>query len=178
MNRKPRKFTSGFTLIELLVVITIIGVLSAVFMVNFKEGPKRARDSQRVQDIMTFINAVKQYKVAHGEYPGGGDDGGVQLSPNCASDIKSDLVSTGFMSRMVEDPKDAACEDDSDDAYFYGWDASHCCEGEYCVSINRLETEWAVELLKERFDKLHYVTGGGDANIGTGDDFNFCFKMR
>jgi prepilin-type N-terminal cleavage/methylation domain-containing protein len=180
----------GFTLIELLVVIAIISILSSVVFVSFEDAQKRARDVQRIKDINTFYNAMEQYKIAFGEYPGEGDTSGAHISSKCSSDIKNDLLNSGFLSTIIEDPLDSetSCTDNSDNAFFYGWDSNHCCEGEWCISINRLETQWAVEMLKERFgllnlaggsgDEMHYVTGGGDANIGTGDDFNFCFKKN
>lgn len=177
----------GFTLIELLLVVAIIGLLASITLVSFDGAQRRARDVQRIQDINTFYNAMEQYKLTYGVYPGEGDTGGEHISSRCSSDIKNDLVSSGFLSTIIEDPFDAqtGCSDDSDDAFFYGWDSAHCCEGQWCISINTLETEWAEDMLIERFgakniaggsdDPLHYVTGGGDANIGTGDDFNFCF---
>jgi hypothetical protein len=84
---------------------------------------------------------------------------------------------------MPGDPIESECTDNSDSAFFYGWDASHCCEGQYCISINRLETNEAIELLANLYpdndgdssNGIQFVTGGGDANIGTGDDFNYCF---
>ncbi len=177
----------GFTLIELLLVISIIGLLSSIVFISFEGGQKKARDVQRIQDINTFYNIMEQYKIAYGVYPGEEDTGGVHISSQCPSDIKDDLVSSGFLSVIIEDPFDSetSCSDNSDNAFFYGWDSAHCCEGQWCISINRLETQWAKDMLEERFglknlaggsgDPLHYVTGGGNANIGTGDDFNFCF---
>jgi hypothetical protein len=96
-----------------------------------------------------------------------------------------DLLNGGYLPQIPSDPSEnAACGGWSDDnLFFYGWDSSHCCEGSYCISINRLETQWAIDSLAQKYpdhdgDKsngVQYVTGGGDANIGTGDDFNYCF---
>jgi len=168
--------TKGFTLIELLVVMAIIGILASITIVQIDTGIKQARDSRRLQGLFSFITAMEMYYQENEVYPGEGDGAGVHLSPDCPSDTKNDLVNGGFMTPMIVDQLDNGnCSDHSDDAFFYGWDAAHCCEGSYCVSINRLESQWAVDLLTERFGQMNYVTGGGDANIGAGDDFNYCF---
>ena len=50
----------GFTLIELLIAIAIIGILSATSMVMFTSAQKKARDSQRKNDL----NQVKKAMIA------------------------------------------------------------------------------------------------------------------
>jgi len=59
MNSDPK----GFTLIELLVVIAIIAVLSVVVILtlNPAELVKQARDSNRISDLNTLLNAVSIY---------------------------------------------------------------------------------------------------------------------
>ena len=170
----------GFTIIELLVVIAIIMLLTSIIATTVKEVRARARDARRIQDLDNLVRAIEMYEIQHGVYPGEGDTSGAQISPKCTSDLKNDLIGDGLLRTIPGDPiDDANCTDigsaNNDDLYFYGWDSVHCCEGSYCISINRLETQWAANLLTERFGTLHYVTGGGDANIGTGDDFNYCF---
>ena len=59
----------GFTLVELLVVISIIGVLSAILMVNFVGTRERARDSQKIQDMNTIKNALRLYYNDFQSYP-------------------------------------------------------------------------------------------------------------
>jgi len=177
MNQNYFLKKRGFTLIELLVVIAVIGILSSLILVNVNEARAKARDAKRLEDIDRLIRAIRMYYIDHDAYPGDADDGGVQISPKCNSDFKNDLVNGGYFASIPNDPiDDANCTGLGDDnLFFYGWDSAHCCEGSECISINRLETQWAAQILEQKFGKLHYVTGGGDANIGTGDDFNYCF---
>ncbi len=187
MNKDFKKRYSrntGFTLIELLVVIAIIGILAGVVLISLNSVRERARDSRRITEINSLITAIDAYIIAEGELPGGADNAGVEVSSSCSSDFKDDLINRGYMSDAPSDPKgDSICSNFGDDDFFYGWDSSHCCEGSYCISINRLETEWAIQKLDGKYpdndgdlsNGVQYATGGGDANIGTGDDFNYCF---
>jgi len=166
-----------FTLIEFLVVIVVTGLLASVFLTILSGAKARARDAARLQQIDNLIKVIKMYEVAYNALPGEGDTSGAQISPKCDSDLKNDLMNAGLISVVPADPIDNAnCADlRDDDLFFYGWDSTHCCEGSYCLSVNRLETDWGVRQFQSKFGALHYVTGGGDANIGTGDDFNYCF---
>src|SRR4030043_397290 len=63
MNKK------GFTLIELLVVVSIIGVLTALVMVNFNSARARARDVQRKSDLDQVKKALRMYYNDYDGYP-------------------------------------------------------------------------------------------------------------
>ncbi len=178
----------AFTLIELLVVIGVISLLSLLVVTNLKQARAKARDAKRLADINTLIKAIKIYYIDHGAYPGEGDGSGAEISPKCNSDLKNDLLNGNYLSKIPEDPaENSNCFTNggaqNDDTFFYGWDSGHCCEGSYCISINKLETQEAINALASKYpdndhnlsNGVQYVTGGGDANIGTGDDFNYCF---
>ncbi len=179
-NNKKRDSQAGFTLIELAVVALIISILATIIIGAVSEVRARAKDARRWQEINQLIKVIEVYGVTEGEWPGVSDATGAHISPNCDSDLKSDLIDSGLISIILADPSDdnASCDDDGDDALFYGWDAAHCCGSclasgsttcQMCISINRFETDF----FRNKYGKQS-VVGGGDANMDDAD-FNYCF---
>jgi len=72
---KPFKQT-GFTLIELLVVISIISLLSSVVMTGLGSAKMKARDAERMQEILQIRTALELYRSENSGYPAGGGDMG------------------------------------------------------------------------------------------------------
>lgn len=61
---------SGFTLIELLITIAIIGILSGLFVTTYPASQRRARDTQRRNDIKQYQTAMEAYASRNfGNYP-------------------------------------------------------------------------------------------------------------
>ena len=61
--------SKGFTFIEMLVVVTIIGVLSAVGVANFKVANQKARDGRRQGDLQQIRAALELYRTDQSVYP-------------------------------------------------------------------------------------------------------------
>ncbi len=80
----------GFSLIELLVVISIIGVLTAVLMINLVGARERSRDSQKIQDLNSIKSALRLYYNDNQTYPSPG-------VVNCTSCLKSAIGSSYLM---------------------------------------------------------------------------------
>jgi general secretion pathway protein G len=73
---KPRKKTlrthsetKGFTLIEIMIVFTLIGILVAMGIPQFKYAVKRSREATLKEDLFIIRKLLNQYCVDKGHYP-------------------------------------------------------------------------------------------------------------
>ncbi len=157
MNIKQIHKKRGFTLIEILVVIGIIGVLATVVLVavNPSRQFKQARDSQRVANVNTILNALGQNMADHQ-----GNlfcDGSLRpLAPNTlymrtgdvsdSFDIASCLVPE-YLPKLPYDPKDdqATAHYTNEDDYDTGYHLTVAQDGRLSVIANgEIQEEIAV----------------------------------
>lgn len=59
----------GFTFIEILVVMTIIGILTAVGVSNFRVANQKAKDGRRQADLEQIRAALELYRSDQNLYP-------------------------------------------------------------------------------------------------------------
>ncbi|MFH1523316.1 MAG: prepilin-type N-terminal cleavage/methylation domain-containing protein [Patescibacteria group bacterium] len=70
------KKAAGFTLIELLVSISIIGLLSAIFLVNYRATSQRSQLNITAQKVASDIRLAQSNSLGSVEYDGSIPDGG------------------------------------------------------------------------------------------------------
>ena len=78
----------GFTLVELLVVISLISILAAMGLVQYKNSITRTQEATLKTDLFRMRDAIDQYYADKGKYPASLDA----------------LVSDGYMRAIPEDP--------------------------------------------------------------------------
>ncbi len=126
---KIKQQKKGFTLIEILVVIGIIGILATVVLVavNPARQFKQARDSQRVANVNTILNALGQNIADHE-----GNlfcDGAIRTLEVSAYQIRSGLGSfdiadclvPDYLPKLPYDPKNETAHYENEDDYDTGY---------------------------------------------------------
>ena len=78
----------GFTMVELLVVISIIVILAAMGMAQYRNSVIRAREAVLKEDLFRMRDAIDQYYADKMKYPSGLED----------------LVTEGYLRELPVDP--------------------------------------------------------------------------
>jgi len=104
--KKKFSINNGFTLIELLVVISIIGILTALIMVNFNAARERARDVQRKSDLDQVKKALRMYYNDNNMYPAASSGKISGCTPSQTFKWGSQFAcrSMAYMKRLPQDP--------------------------------------------------------------------------
>jgi general secretion pathway protein G len=79
---------AGFTLIEMLIVISVIMILLAVAVPNYRQSVLRARDSVLRQNLFTLRNLISEFT----------------LDKQRAPQSLDDLVQSGYLKELPTDP--------------------------------------------------------------------------
>jgi general secretion pathway protein G len=83
-----RRSARGFTLIELLVVISMISILAAMGVVQYRNSVRRTEEAVLKKGLFEMRDLIDQYYADKGKYPGSLDA----------------LVSDGYMRKIPIDP--------------------------------------------------------------------------
>lgn len=60
---------AGFTIIELLVIVVVIGILAGIGIFAYLDAQKRGRDTKRVANAESIVQAIELYARDKGEFP-------------------------------------------------------------------------------------------------------------
>src|SRR4030043_1047218 len=63
------KSKKGFTIIEMLTVMGIIAILASLALVSFGSAQRKARDTQRKNDLKRIQVALESYRSDSSQYP-------------------------------------------------------------------------------------------------------------
>ena len=88
MARNTRTGNAGFTLVELLIVISLISILAAMGLVQYRNSVMSTKEAVLQTDLFRMRDAIDQYYADKGKYPSSLDS----------------LVSDGYLRKIPEDP--------------------------------------------------------------------------
>ena len=86
--RRALRGPRGFTLIELLVVISMIAILAAMGVVQYRNSVRRTEEAVLMKNLFEMRDAIDQYYADKGKYPSSLDA----------------LVSDGYLRKLPVDP--------------------------------------------------------------------------
>ena len=88
MARNTETGNAGFTLVELLIVISLISILAAMGLVQYRNSVISSKEAVLHTDLYRMRDAIDQYYADKGKYPSSLDS----------------LVSDGYLRKLPVDP--------------------------------------------------------------------------
>jgi general secretion pathway protein G len=100
----PPLLRTGFTLLEVMIVVVILGILAALVVPKIISRPDEARVIAAKQDIASFAQALKLYRLDNLRYPS--TEQGLQalVQKPVALPLPPNWKTGGYIERLPKDP--------------------------------------------------------------------------
>jgi len=100
----PASLRTGFTLLEVMIVVVILGILAALVVPRIISRPDEARVIAARQDIASFMQALKLYRLDNLRYPS--TEQGLQalVEKPVATPLPPNWKTGGYIERLPKDP--------------------------------------------------------------------------
>jgi general secretion pathway protein G len=100
----PASARTGFTLLEVMIVVVILGILAALVVPKIISRPDEARVIAAKQDIASFMQALKLYRLDNLRYPS--TEQGLQalVEKPVAMPLPPNWKTGGYIERLPKDP--------------------------------------------------------------------------
>ncbi len=104
LTRTYHRVRAGFTLLEVMIVVVILGILAALVVPKIISRPDEARVIAAKQDIASFLQALKLYRLDNLRYPT--TEQGLQaLSEKpMSAPLPPNWKTGGYIERLPKDP--------------------------------------------------------------------------
>jgi prepilin-type N-terminal cleavage/methylation domain-containing protein len=89
------KSQKGFTIVELLIVIVVIAILAAISIVAYTGVQENARNTQRVANAKSVVDAANAYYAEKGTWPTVAQISATTNTVKLSADVISKLAATG-----------------------------------------------------------------------------------
>jgi general secretion pathway protein G len=97
------KNRKGFTLIELMIVMSIIGILAAIAVPNYRWGIIKAKEAVLKEELHTWATVIDQFYADHGKWPDGPEE---LISKKYLRDIPKDPITNQREWNYLPPPSD------------------------------------------------------------------------
>ena len=95
---------SGFTLLEVMIVVVILGILAALVVPKIISRPDEARVIAAKQDIASFMQALKLYRLDNLRYPTTEQRLQALVQKPVAMPLPPNWKSGGYLEKLPKDP--------------------------------------------------------------------------